>query len=242
MNSKRIMYMAILLFMASQVTLLTKASFASNALGKTYFESLFKNIVSENSPWAKEDINISNFSTKPSNLTLPPGKITYKLLSPVNPNRLGRKNFSVEILVDDRPRGQIMLTGDVGLYGEVICARRHIKRSTILQASDLVTVRRDISMLGPGTMNNIQEAVGQKLTTSLQPGSIIFNKFLDSPPLVKRGDLVTIMAASNNITVTTKGEVKRQGAKGELVKVKNLMSRREVFARVVDSGTVVVDF
>lgn len=242
MKPARVLFMAILFIMTSLAPLITNAGVASNELGRTYFESLFKNIVSENSPWTKKDIHISNLSTKPASLKLPAGEISHQLLSPVNPNRLGRKNFSVAILVNGKPKGQIMLSGDVGIYGQIICAGRYLKRNTILKANDLVAVRRDISMLGPGILNGTELAVGQKLTTSLQPGSIIYSHFLDSPALVKRGDLVTIMAHANNIQVTAKGEVKRQGAKGELVKVKNLMSRREVFARVIDGGTVIVDF
>jgi flagella basal body P-ring formation protein FlgA len=235
--------MAILFIMSSLVPLLTAAgNAAANDVGKNYFETLFKNIVSENAPWAKEDIHIANLSAKPASLTLPAGKISHQVLSPVNPNRLGRKNFSVALLVDGKLKGQVMLSGDVGIYGQVVCAGRSLQRNTILTADDLVTVRREVTMLGSGILSGPELAIGQKLTTSLQAGNIIYSHLLDSPPLVKRGDLVTIMANSNNIQVTAKGEVKRQGAKGELVAVKNLMSRREVYARVIDSGTVVVDF
>lgn len=243
MQSAKVLLMAILLIMTSLVPMLSEtATAAADEVGKNYFETLFKSIVAENAPWAKEDIHISNVSAKPARLTLPAGKISHQVLSPVNPNRLGRKNFSVEILVNGKSRGQVMLSGDVGIYGQVICAGRSLRRNTILTADDLVIVRRDISMLGSGILNSPEPAIGQKLTTSLQAGNIIYSHLLDSPPLVKRGDLVTIMANANNIQVTAKGEVKRQGAKGELVAVKNLMSRREVFARVLDSGTVVVDF
>ncbi|MCK5228635.1 MAG: flagella basal body P-ring formation protein FlgA, partial [Desulfobulbaceae bacterium] len=41
---------------------------------------------------------------------------------------------------------------------------------------------------------------------------------------------------------TVPGEVRNSGAIGELVRVKNLMSRKEILARVLDSGTVEVNY
>jgi flagella basal body P-ring formation protein FlgA len=65
---------------------------------------------------------------------------------------------------------------------------------------------------------------------------------LEKTPVVERGDVVTIMAAGGNLQVTVPGIVKETGFEGDLVKVQNSMSRKEIFARVVDSSTVAVHF
>ncbi|MCK5227528.1 MAG: flagella basal body P-ring formation protein FlgA, partial [Desulfobulbaceae bacterium] len=43
-------------------------------------------------------------------------------------------------------------------------------------------------------------------------------------------------------TITTPGQVRSPGAAGEIVKIKNLMSRREIYAKVVTEDQVEVDF
>ena len=66
--------------------------------------------------------------------------------------------------------------------------------------------------------------------------------FLEIPPLVKRGDMVTIVAETDVLKITTKGVVTESGCKGDVVRVVNVNSRKELFAKVRDARTVEVDF
>jgi flagella basal body P-ring formation protein FlgA len=50
------------------------------------------------------------------------------------------------------------------------------------------------------------------------------------------------MAKSKAIQITAPGEAKNSGALGEMIRVKNLMSRREIHARVLDVGLVEAEF
>jgi len=205
-------------------------------------ERMFREIVIENAPWPSANLHLDNISFRPASLLLPAGTVSRKLLNPFDPAKLGKKVLTVAVLVNGREEARVLMTGDLGLYGDVICAKHHLKRNTVLTTTDLVTVRRDITMLGTGVIGTTDRVIGQRLTTSLQPGNIIYADLLDTPVLVKRGDLVTIMAKRDGIQITVPGEVKNAGAQGEMIKVKNLMSRREVAARVVGSDTVAVDF
>jgi flagella basal body P-ring formation protein FlgA len=65
---------------------------------------------------------------------------------------------------------------------------------------------------------------------------------VELPPLVKRGDLVTIIARLEGLKITTLGEVKRKGRQGERIPVLNIDSRKVIFARVIDANTVAVEF
>jgi flagella basal body P-ring formation protein FlgA len=65
---------------------------------------------------------------------------------------------------------------------------------------------------------------------------------ISSPPLVKRGDIVKIVANAGTMTITATGMVKQQGCKGEMVRVVNTDSNRIITARVTGPGAVEVDF
>jgi flagella basal body P-ring formation protein FlgA len=65
---------------------------------------------------------------------------------------------------------------------------------------------------------------------------------IELPPLVKRGDFVTIIAESENLKITTLGQVKKRGCIGERIPVVNLDSKKVLHALVVDANTVKVDF
>jgi flagella basal body P-ring formation protein FlgA len=71
---------------------------------------------------------------------------------------------------------------------------------------------------------------------------VLRTDLIELPPLVRRGNVVVIIAESDVLKVTALGEVKEKGRRGETIRVVNLSSKKEIYARVVDSNTVKVDF
>ena len=59
---------------------------------------------------------------------------------------------------------------------------------------------------------------------------------------VKKGDRVTIVVESSTLRITAAGVAKGQGSAGEQIRVQNLINDKEIFAAVVDSSTVKVNF
>lgn len=205
-------------------------------------EEIFIEIITENSPWPRHDLEVDGFACKPATLTIPAGTMDYRLLNQSHNNYLGKKTLSLAIVVDGKEVGRVKMNGDLRLYGDVVCTTKKIDRHTILTEDDVTVLRRDISMLEPNIIKSPEASIGKRLKTSLRAGAVLKPHLLENPPLVKRGDLVTIMAQSDNLQVTTPGEVRNAGALGKMVRVKNLMSRREIYARVLNPGVVETEF
>lgn len=213
-----------------------------NILDSGNLEEIFSDIVMDNSPWPRKDLKITRFTARPKTLSLPAGDLDYQLLNQPHNEHLGKKTLSLALFVDGKETDRVKMTGDLQLYGDVICTTKRIDRHTILTPDDIKIVRRDISTLESSTLKSQKEAIGKRLKTSLRAGAVLSSNLIENPPLVKRGDLVTIMAQSNSLRVITQGEVRNTGALGEMVRVKNLMSRREIYARVLGSGVVETTF
>jgi len=211
-------------------------------LDAAYFKKIFFEVVQKEAPWSAADLAVENFSVRPETLAVPEGKLSYALLDgPSQPTYLGRKGVNLQILVAGKVAGEVRMSGDLQLYGDVVCLKQNLSRHAKLSADDLEVVRRNISSLGPDLITSLQQAIGQRLRSSLRAGGILYNSNLEPSPLVERGDLVTILAESDRFTITAPGEARGSAAKGEMVKVKNLMSRKEIFARVVSAEIVKVD-
>lgn len=211
-------------------------------LDKAVFQQAFEKIIRESLPWPKEDMQFADFSAKPEKLEVAAGAIEFRLTGNAAEFRLGRNQANFAILSDGREYGTVMMVCELRLIGEVVFTTRSLRKDSVITAEDMKVVRRDISMLGSELVNNINDAVGKQLNVSLNAGAVLYKYLLTPPVLVERGDLVTILAQSNNLRVTAPGEAREQGAYGDMVRVKNLMSRREVYARVVDPATVEVIF
>lgn len=219
-----------------------QARAATLTLDHEELEAIFTDILLRTSPWPAEDLVISNFSSTPSSATVPMGTIDYELINQNHERYLGQKSISVLIKVDGVAKSKVKMRGNLELYGDVVLVSRRLGRRDIISREDLSVVRRNITSFAHELVTSPQEAVGQGLKTSLQPGTVLLKKYLEKQPLVKRGDLVTITASTDFMQITTKGEARSQGAEGDIVQVKNLSSRQMITAQVVGYGLVRVDF
>lgn len=205
-------------------------------------EKAFVELVTRNQMFSAENVEIRGFSCAPCQLPVSQGMIDYLIISQSRGNQLGRETITADVLVNGKTQGRIKLSGDVHLFGEIVCAAHSLQRHQILQTEDLRTIRRDVSMLGPDFITAAKLAVGKELKTTLRPGAILYKRFLKKPKLVKRGDVVSIMAQTDHLKIRVPGRIESDGAIGDLIRVKNLMSRKEIYARVVNAEEVQVDF
>ena len=218
------------------------AETGTTRLGHEELEKVFTEIVLENSNWPGSDLRVANFSSQPSLVTIPGGKIDYRLKNQIHAGHLGRKSLSLVFLVDGKDAAKVRMSGDLHLYDDVVCVRDDLARNTVLRADDLRIETRDVSGWRQNFFRDPAEAIGKQLKLPLKGGAVLLDRFLMAPVLVKRGDQVVILAQSDRFRVTAPGEAKTAGSKGEIIRVKNLMSRKSLLARVKDSGMVEVDF
>lgn len=211
-------------------------------IGQDEMATIFRTVVTKDAPWPQQDLAIKNFSAIPEQVALPLGKLGYQVLSQDHGRLLGQRTISVLLTIADKPQVKIKMHGDLHLYGDVLVARHRLRRHTIISANDLAVTRKDITMFAHDLVQDKAEVEGQRVTTTLREGAIIFARNLQQTPLIKRGDLVTIQARNDKMRISVQGEARTQGTVGQGIKVKNLMSRRIITARVVKSGLVSVDF
>ena len=100
----------------------------------------------------------------------------------------------------------------------------------------------DLSELPAGVIADPEAVLGKRPRRAVGARVPLRADLIELSPLVKRGDLVTIIAQANGLRITTLGQVKKKGRLGERIPVVNLDSKKILHARVIDSNTVKVDF
>ncbi len=204
-------------------------------------QDFFVDILAANIPDHVEEINVTNFSSTPATITVPAGRISYRSTKNTSSLSPGKKFITAVILVNNQEQATVKMYGDVHFWGNVISAAGPLSRRTILTKDDLVTEFMDISMLGDGIIADVDDIIGKQTKKSLMSGAVLYSRYLKNPALVKRGDLVTILATVGSLRVTVPGEIKNTGGLGDTVRVKNMMSRRTLQARVIDEGLVEIE-
>ncbi|HNQ02925.1 MAG TPA: flagellar basal body P-ring formation chaperone FlgA, partial [Syntrophales bacterium] len=93
-----------------------------------------------------------------------------------------------------------------------------------------------------GTLAEAGEAVGKKATAGLNAGTEITRQMLRSAPVVKKGEVVRIVLESGPMTISAVGLCQEDGGRGDLIRVQNVSSKKIIFARVMGTALVRVDF
>ncbi len=175
-------------------------------------------------------------------LVLPVGAVSYEVLAPRQWEGWGNANLAMLVRVDNRLEKNIPLTVEVEALAEMVVAVRPLERGDVINAGDVALQKRDLAVAPGKVCHALAEVVGKRVRVGMRGNLPVRADYLEKVPLVKSGQLVTIVARNNALYITATGRVRNAAAEGELVQVQNLLSQKEVAARVVDANTVQVEF
>jgi flagellar basal body P-ring formation protein FlgA len=175
-------------------------------------------------------------------LQLPAGSIAYELVAPQQWEGWGNVNLALLVRVDDRLVKNIPLRVEVEALTDLVVTTRPLERGEVIGAADVVLQKRDLAGVTGKVSRSLGDVVGKQLKVGIRGNMPVRSDSLERVPLVKSGQMVTMVLESESLRVTMSGRVKSAGAEGDLVTVQNLSSNKDVPARVVDSQTVRVDF
>lgn len=228
------------------IFLLAPGVAAGSAAGELLDEEallrIFEKYVTALTPWPKADLEIRKFRIVSGKINPVEGEIEYRMVGNVPDKHPGYKNLELAISAAGKELGRVKLSGELHRFGTVACTVNKVDRGDVLRREDIRMIRSDLTWQSAGVIFNPENAVGKRLRNSLRAGSVLLADHLAEQPLVSRGDTVTIMAGRASLMVTAPGRVREDGTEGELVRVKNMMSRKVLLARVRDDRTVVVDY
>ena len=128
----------------------------------------------------------------------------------------------------------------VSLFGDVVVAARPLGRKTLLTAADLKLARRDLAQLHSGYFSDIGQLIGKQTGRSIAVDTAISSSLVREPLAIKRGQRVSLVAASGGLEVRMSGEAMADGAAGDRIRVRNLSSKRVVDGIVKSASTVQV--
>lgn len=192
-------------------------------------------------PWKNEDVTI-NAITFDDTINLPTGKLSYRIEPKRNEDYLGSTILALHLFVDGEPVRKVWVNATISVMADVVTVIRPLGKHQHIELADVSVERRDLADLPTDAVNRLEEALGNRTTRMIYPRTVLQMNMIASAPLVRRGDIVKIVARVGLMTITATGMVKQQGSKGEMVRVVNTGSNRIITARVTGPGAVAVDF
>lgn len=121
---------------------------------------------------------------------------------------------------------------------KVYVLKEAMKRGEII-TEDRVTPREVIlNDYKRGYPSEAEDVVGKQLKRDLNAGTAITKDMMEDYFVIKRSDIVVITMEHKRLVVRAKGRAIERGRIGDVIKVKNLTSQKEVLGRVTGSGIV----
>jgi len=192
-------------------------------------------------PYEKNRARVKKIRANRS-VVLPKGKVTYKVVPPPNMDFFGLIPLSVVFNVNGLFQKKVLVSVDIEVLTEVIVTKRPFGRYKIITKDDICLQKMDISNLPSNIITSPEDVLGKRAKRAIDAKTVLRADLIEFPPLVRRGDIVSIIAESDGLKITVLGEVKKKGRMGERIRVVNLDSKKGIYARVLDSNTVKVDF
>jgi flagella basal body P-ring formation protein FlgA len=176
------------------------------------------------------------------NITIPAGETEFEVVAPRQWEGWGKTTLALIVRVNGRVEKNISIPVEVEALTDMVVTARPLERGEIVAATDVSLQKRDLATAPGKISRNLADVVGKKVRIGIRGNAPVRSDYLEKQPLVKSGQNVIIIAENDMLKVTAVGRVKNAGAEGDLVTVQNLGSLKDVQARVVDAGTVRVEF
>lgn len=178
----------------------------------------------------------------PQKVRLSKGVRDLEIIAPASWDGWGAVSMALLVRVNGVMEKNLPLRLSVDAKTEMVVANRQLLAGTVLTAGDLSLQQRDVAQAAGLHVRAIEDLVGMKLRTMVRSGAPLRNNQLEKVPVIRSGQLVTILAESDGFRITVTGRAKSAGSVGDIIKVENLDSRKQFPARIVDSSTVEAGF
>jgi flagella basal body P-ring formation protein FlgA len=145
------------------------------------------------------------------------------------------------VLADGEPAADLTVTLRASLWREAWAARQPLTHNMVFDPAALEIRRVDLFR----DRDALPAAVGDAsfiFARAVQAGRIVTWRDIARRPLVKKGDMVEVSAIEGVLSITMKAMALQNGAQGEAVTLRNLESRKDFTAFVIDENRVQVRF
>ena len=214
---------------------------SDQSIQESIFRKHFKEYVCRRLRKTEPDVVVSRFKVK-GNRPVPAGTVSFKLFQKGRMRLQGYVKLIAEVNVNGQVKNEVLLSGYIDVFESVVCTSRNLKRGEVIKKDDVYLAKRNVSRLSQKVITHIDKAGGLRAKHNIKADTCLKEWMLEKTPVVERGDIIMIFAESGDLKVTVPGRVLMKGCTGDLIKVQNLMSKKDIYAKVVNNSTVMVEF
>jgi flagellar basal body P-ring formation protein FlgA len=148
---------------------------------------------------------------------------------------------TVRVRCEDMKPWSLFVPVSIKHFKKVATLKHALTRSAILTDDDISMERMNINRLSSGYFDDIEQLRGKILTQNIVKGAVLTTHHVKIPMAINRGQKVTLIAKNSVIEVRAEGKAMSKGAIGEIIKVKNMKTKRIVEGVIIDKHLINVN-
>jgi flagella basal body P-ring formation protein FlgA len=204
--------------------------------------SIFKDELRKSNLITQSDFEIADIKISPHNISV--SEKNHEILCAENLaiSNNGHATMMFDLFEDGKKTKSVKLTAKINIFKDVFCSVTPFSNDYVITENDVIPCRVNLEDIKDNPIDELSGIVGKAVKFSIPAGRVITYRLLKTPIIIKRGDNVEIILKTSNIIIRTTGEAMQNGSEGAVIRVKNISTKRDITAKVIDSNTVKVGF
>lgn len=125
---------------------------------------------------------------------------------------------------------------------KIFTMRHPGRRGDVIRKADITAKEIYLSGRNNEYPATVEDVAGRVLKRDIAANTVVTKQILEEQIALQRGDPVNIVVENKRLFVQTRGKAMDKGRIGDMVRVKNVVSGRELVGKVTGGNTVVVQF
>ncbi|MDB6022595.1 MAG: Flagellar basal body P-ring biosynthesis protein-like protein [Pedosphaera sp.] len=137
--------------------------------------------------------------------------------------------------------GEWQLAVQAAVWHDVPLARSTLQRGELLKDADISMERRDLLSMRDIFPNYPTSDSSLELAENVPAGTPLYNHAVRPRPILRRGHLVEAVFQEGSLSISLKVETLEDGLLGQTVRVRNPKTKRELYGKVQNEDTVLIN-
>ncbi len=138
-------------------------------------------------------------------------------------------------------RWSVLIPVQISISGTYLTLNRALAAGQLIHANDISLSRGDISNLPTGALSDLETAIGKQLRNSLGAGQILRSDHLQSPWVIRQGQMVKVISQGNGFSISSEGQALNSATEGQAAQVR--MSAGQTVSGIAQKdGSVLIVF
>ena len=173
-------------------------------------KTIARSFIEANTPYAQDRIRIKKIQAN-QEVVLPSGKITYQVKPPQHTDYVGNIPLAITFKCNGASVKKVWVMVTVEVMSDIIVVKKPLGRYQVIKMADIELQARDLAKVPNNALTSLEDVVGQRAKRTIDTQTVLTANMIESPPLVRRGDIVVMIAESGGLRISTQGEARQRG-------------------------------